>query len=380
MLSSTTTFSPSLSWKAASTPQSLAAAYMLRPAIAEDPFTFCTESSCSDCPVSVTSAGTVSMRHERHAWCTTLMTFSLRAAAGQHPTAEQDPNCQVIVKSPADTSLQGCGYMVANFAQPACATLDLDTTFMVQFCCGTGDCSAAGAGMKRSAKFGRDSASSGGGGLYLKDVNGTVIQPVKVGEVESTAGGTGEAKRSPAPESVFARSNCEEGSWVADPNRDDYTRPADNTQVVLTGVAGPQTISSRLVSASKNRSQRKSAIPRAALSRFRMVRLAMWASLRISGAQAELLLATVARFRVRSALHTKMEVASSPAFTRLSSPPKSPVTAGLAGKLSDDGFDYGRGSKEVLLVSNQHETESNSLVAQTVLQRSCFTSFVDAII
>lgn len=96
--------------------------------------------------------------------------------------------------------------------------------------------------MKRSAKFGRDSASSGGGGLYLKDVNGTVIQPVKVGEVESTAGSTGEAKRSPAPESVFARSNCEEGSWVADPNRDDYTRPADNTQVVLTGVAGPQTV------------------------------------------------------------------------------------------------------------------------------------------
>ncbi|KAI7524303.1 hypothetical protein KC331_g18178, partial [Hortaea werneckii] len=227
---------------------SLAAAYMLRPVFAEDPFTFCTEPSCSDCPISVTSAGT------GYPACVVYNTDDIFTSGSGWPTSdgggwapyidipEQDPNCQVIVKSPADTSLEGCGYMVANFAQPACATLDLDTTFMVQFCCGTGDCSAAGAGMKRSAKFGRDSASSGGGGLYLKDVNGTVIQPVKVGEVESTAGSTGEAKRSPAPESVFARSNCEEGSWVADPNRDDYTRPADNTQVVLTGVAGPQTV------------------------------------------------------------------------------------------------------------------------------------------
>ena len=44
---------------------SLAAAYMLRPAFAEDPFTFCTEASCSDCPISVTSAGTVSMHNEK---------------------------------------------------------------------------------------------------------------------------------------------------------------------------------------------------------------------------------------------------------------------------------------------------------------------------
>ncbi|KAI7515043.1 hypothetical protein KC347_g139 [Hortaea werneckii] len=230
-----------------------AAAYMLRPAFAKEPFTFCTEASCSDCPISVTSAGT--------GYPACVMTFSHRAAAGQQLLAgsgwapyidipEQEltgglhsPNCQVIVKSPADTTLQGCGYEVANFAQPACATLNLDTTFMVQFCCGTGDCQSAGAGIKRSAKFERDIASSsGGGGLYLKDVNGTVIQPVKVGEVEATASGTGEEKRDPAPESVFARSNCEEGSWVADPNRDDYTRPADNTQVVLTGVSGPQTV------------------------------------------------------------------------------------------------------------------------------------------
>ncbi|KAI7088224.1 hypothetical protein KC356_g3517 [Hortaea werneckii] len=226
-----------------------AAAYMLRPAFAKDPFTFCTEASCSDCPISVTSAGT------GYPACVVYNTDDIFTPGSGWPTAtgggwapyidipEQDPNCQVIVKSPADTTLQGCGYEVANFAQPACATLNLDTTFMVQFCCGTGDCQAAGAGIKRSAKFERDIASSsGGGGLYLKDVNGTVIQPVKVGEVEATASGTGEEKRDPAPESVFARSNCEEGSWVADPNRDDYTRPADNTQVVLTGVSGPQTV------------------------------------------------------------------------------------------------------------------------------------------
>ncbi|KAI7002011.1 hypothetical protein KC359_g145 [Hortaea werneckii] len=43
-----------------------AAAYMLRPAFAKDPFTFCTEASCSDCPISVTSAGTP-------VWCTILV-------------------------------------------------------------------------------------------------------------------------------------------------------------------------------------------------------------------------------------------------------------------------------------------------------------------
>ncbi|KAI7002012.1 hypothetical protein KC359_g146 [Hortaea werneckii] len=305
------------------------------------------------------------------------MTFSHRAAAGQQLLAVaglltlisqsksewpfcdiqnlrhrltgglHSPNCQVIVKSPADTTLQGCGYEVANFAQPACATLNLDTTFMVQFCCGTGDCQSAGAGIKRSAKFERDIASSsGGGGLYLKDVNGTVIQPVKVGEVEATASGTGEEKRDPAPESVFARSNCEEGSWVADPNRDDYTRPADNTQVVLTGVSGPQT-----VKITTTRSQSWTSTLGASVGIEDIFSLGLSfeqsftkeisdstsRSFQVQDGQTgdALLLVTVARFRVRSALRTKMEVASSPAFTGSSSPPKSSVAPGCDGMLPD---------------------------------------------
>lgn len=88
---------------------------------------------------------------------------------------------------------------------------------------------------------------------------------------------------------------------------------------------------------------------------------------------------------MRFALRTKMEVASSPAFTRLSSPLKSSVTPEVAGKLSDDRCDYSRvgakkcdadislarklGSSELdgqrLLVRHQCETEYNPLVPLT---------------
>lgn len=79
--------------------------------------------------------------------------------------------------------------------------------------------------------------------MHLKDINGTVIKPVKVGKVESTAiDPTVKRSTNDASAKGFARANCEDNSWIADSGREDYTRPADSSQVVVSGVAGPQTV------------------------------------------------------------------------------------------------------------------------------------------
>lgn len=118
---------------------------------------------------------------------------------------------------------------------------------MVQFCCGTGDCTAAGADAKRSAKFGRRSGG-GGGGVYLKHANGTIIKPAYEGPVTSEI--TSTSKASVEARDLSKRSACTKDSWVPDAGQESYTRPAEGSSIVATGVAGPQdiTISTSLTS------------------------------------------------------------------------------------------------------------------------------------
>lgn len=110
---------------------------------------------------------------------------------------------------------------------------------MVQFCCGEGDCTAAGAdAKKRSAKWPRlASTSSTTGGLYLKYPNGTIIQPIQVGQPQTIQA------RSNAGEvdskHLNARDGCDKNSWVADPDRSDYSRAADGSQVIYANAVGP---------------------------------------------------------------------------------------------------------------------------------------------
>jgi hypothetical protein len=147
--------------------------------------------------------------------------------------------------------------MIASFANPVCAVVNLEKTFMVQFCCGSGDCSAAGASkLRRSARFGgpygwgeRLDTAAAGSGMYsivLRDANGTEIKPAQVGPPP----GGPSTHRSPLPQiatlptvvsarSLQPRSSCSENSWTADEGYSEYTRPADNTQIVKTSVAGP---------------------------------------------------------------------------------------------------------------------------------------------
>ena len=155
--------------------------------------------------------------------------------------AQPDPGCSVIVKSPADTTVAGCGYEIGSFSHAVCAQLDFEKTFMVQFCCGIDDCRSAGA--KRSVKFGRDGIAGGGAsGVYLKDINGNIITPAQEGAPPDALPAKVKKDAQPAVDQLSKRSSCKKNSWVPDAGKEDYTRPADNTQIVLAGVSGPGSV------------------------------------------------------------------------------------------------------------------------------------------
>lgn len=132
--------------------------------------------------------------------------------------AQPGQGCATIIKSPANTDLPGCGVTVGGFKNAICAAIDLKETFMVQFCCGSGDCTAAGVGARsirgidyRSLNIGR--------GATLQFANGTEIEPLQIGfppEVEEPA------------KAIKKRASC--SSYSA--NGDIYTIPAPNTQIV----------------------------------------------------------------------------------------------------------------------------------------------------
>lgn len=117
---------------------------------------------------------------------------------------------------------------------------------MVQFCCGNGDCSAAGIpnlppvkrSISSSVKFDRrvleEFASSGGGARSLRfQVNGTEIEPIYIGKPQVTKAQTTPTK------ALFPRDGACKGDWVADEGKADYTRPADNAQIVSDTYTGP---------------------------------------------------------------------------------------------------------------------------------------------
>nr|POE53526.1 hypothetical protein CFP56_28748 [Quercus suber] len=164
----------------------------------------CTESGCdSNCPVTLDETGT--------------------AKASPLAMKDSSPECQLIVKSPADTTFAGCGTPIASYPRAACSVLDIKETFMLQFCCGNGDCASAAASRRR-----RSGSSSGG--LYLKYANGTIIPPMQEGPILSEPVN----ERRAHDRSVLNPRNgqCTSNSWVADAGMDDYTRPADSSQVV----------------------------------------------------------------------------------------------------------------------------------------------------
>ncbi|KAI1331522.1 hypothetical protein F5Y16DRAFT_395402 [Xylariaceae sp. FL0255] len=203
---------------------------------AEEPFHFCTD---YECDVFGNSGFNVTEQY-------------IQASIA---VPQQDSGCFLILKSPADTSLPGCGLIQNYFGDEICGNVELHETFMVQFCCGDGDCSAAGIPgqtkreepLTASAKFSRSydltqpdlsslSARSGSGARSLKiAMDGKEVEPIYVGPPLATS-----AADDSSP-SVARRGVCN-GVWTPQAGLADYTRPADGSEVVSQVYTGPVTV------------------------------------------------------------------------------------------------------------------------------------------
>lgn len=189
--------------------------------------------------------------------------------------AEPESDCQTIVKTPASTRVQGCGTPIAAYLHEACGHLELDTTFMVQKCCGD-ECDEAGLST-RSAKFPPDylrarGGGGGGSGLYLHRRDGTRIEPIEVGlppEYEDAQSSRPPSRRglsatsmedckntkpqmSSKKRALSGRDECtdyDKDSWE---QTRDYTRPADDSTLVKPSVNGGTTGNSVSVSTSRS--------------------------------------------------------------------------------------------------------------------------------
>ncbi|KAK8133564.1 hypothetical protein PG984_005576 [Apiospora sp. TS-2023a] len=140
-----------------------------------------------------------------------------------------------MIRSPASVHMAGCGNIVFSTTEAQCSgAIDIQDTFMVQFCCGTGDCDAAHV---PAGRRGIDSVEflQGGGvgsrGAYLQFDNGTIIEPLAIG---SPPKATAAALRSPEKE----RRCYGYKSYTRD--GDDYFKTIE-TQVASTNVPAQDT-------------------------------------------------------------------------------------------------------------------------------------------
>jgi len=216
---------------------SLAAAALFGAAAADDgqgPIQFCHDKSCQDCPVSLTVEGT------GYPECVVYDSdqifgngdFAESDSGGWEAYLDvQDPGdgCKHIITTPADVDVEGCGVPVASFSHAACSVLDMDVTFMYQWCCGSEDCEGAGVSKRGTAGNHRQTLT----------VNGTVVEPIQKGSPPSA--------RKRMPQSLFGRSsllNREEddgkcdGDWTPDDGAEEFTTESDDRQVVFSDFRG----------------------------------------------------------------------------------------------------------------------------------------------
>lgn len=129
-----------------------------------------------------------------------------------------DEGCAYILRTPAYTDRPGCGINVLSVRNPSCNRVNIQQTFAVQYCCGTDDCNAAGAGLGK-----RDGGASG---MRMYYANGTAIAPLASYPAPVDA----PVKREPAALSrmgaPLTKRDC-----VFNPSNGPYTFPGD-TQVV----------------------------------------------------------------------------------------------------------------------------------------------------
>ena len=125
------------------------------------------------------------------------------------------------MRSPASVDEQECGVVVGAYKNAGCVAAVLKETFLVQFCCGTGDCGAAGVSkkMNRGMNYPRGASLSG---AKLRDADGAIIEPIEVGSPPNWGNGR----------RALHRRDC---SYEA--QGDLFTKPGA-LEVVLTNVDG----------------------------------------------------------------------------------------------------------------------------------------------
>jgi hypothetical protein len=95
---------------------------------------------------------------------------------------EPGPGCNLHILSPASVQAEGCGVPIFQTNAAKCDRdgTNFKETFLIQFCCGDGDCGVGGYPTKRGIA-GHSARGPSGGSLYLKYPNGTLIEPKEVG-------------------------------------------------------------------------------------------------------------------------------------------------------------------------------------------------------
>ncbi|KAI0528365.1 hypothetical protein GGR58DRAFT_509490 [Xylaria digitata] len=153
------------------------------------------------------------------------------------PHQDKAAPCYITFKSPVSTAMLGCGETQKCFQDETCGTVNLDDTFMAQFRCGSGDCTAAGipgqtglaedAALFRSAKFGHgtnteyidflSAAARGGGDMQSLRiaVNSTCTEPTYVGTPQVPS----ETKDTDS--GVSRRDSVCDGDWAPDAGFED---------------------------------------------------------------------------------------------------------------------------------------------------------------
>jgi hypothetical protein len=96
---------------------------------------------------------------------------------------EPDPTCRWIVLTPAGRDSENCGTPVLTVTGAACQRVAIQSTFMLQFCCGTGDCKAAATKHRRDVSSNDLFSRSGStGALYMMNkLSGLAVAPMYEG-------------------------------------------------------------------------------------------------------------------------------------------------------------------------------------------------------
>ncbi|KAL6716775.1 hypothetical protein ACLMJK_004687 [Lecanora helva] len=207
------------------------------------PMAFCKEGTCSDdddgCPAQITTAGSGYPACAIYDTDTVLDVGDYDAAEGGGYSVfldvfEPDEGCAVIVKSPASTDEEGCGYIVGNFKHARCVHMNLSKTFMIQQCCGDSCDEATGSPTRVRGLENRRGLGSRSFKITGKD--GQTIEPIQMGYPPQKSESTDLLEHSPKEHLNRRKDNkkCEEYS----PSGDVYTRPADSPQIVYQGVTG----------------------------------------------------------------------------------------------------------------------------------------------